>query len=267
VNCREFENFLLRRESGEYSLSPEARAHLHSCADCRCLFELMERGPAGELDPAIVERAKKAIVPSLRPVRPVASPAVQTVVLVIACAAIAWLGAELSGFGGFFALSMVERVVIFLSVALFTGIAARLFVSEMIPGSGLSMRPGWLLIAVCAAIAFEFLVFFHDYDMGGFVPQGVECLVNGLLHAIPVGLVAWILLRRGFAVEPIGAGIAAGALAGLGGLGLLELYCSNLKVMHQAIWHLAVLPVSGIVGGALGWVTQRMRGSASIAAS
>ncbi len=259
MNCREFENFLLRRASGS-SLSRDAREHLESCADCRRLYELMESGPAGELDPAIVERAKKAIIPSIRPVRPIASTAIQTLVLIIACAAIAWSGAALSGFGGFFALSLVERVVIFMSLALFAWMAARLLASEMIPGGGLPIRPGWLLAAVCAAIACEFLVFFHDYDMSGFVPQGIECLVNGLLHAIPVGLVAWIVLRRGFAVEPVGAGVAAGLLAGLGGLGLLELYCSNLKVMHQAIWHLAVLPVSGIIGGALGWISQRVRG-------
>ncbi len=265
MNCRKFENFLLKRQSGE--LPPEAREHLQSCADCRCLFELIESGPAGELDPAIVERAKESILPSLRPVRPVASPAVQTVMLVMACAVIAWLGADFAGFFGFFALGIAERVVIFLSLALFTWIAARLLTSEMIPGSGLPIRPAWLLTTVCAAIAFEFLVFFHDYDMGGFVPQGIACLENGLLHAIPVGLVAWIVLRRGFAVEPIGAGVAAGILAGLGGVGLLELHCPNLKVMHQAIWHLAVLPVSGLVGAGLGWLTQRVRGSDSIAAT
>jgi hypothetical protein len=259
VNCREFENFLQRR--GESSLAPEAREHLRSCPDCRRLFELLESGPAGEVDPAIVERAKQAIVPSLQPVRPAPSPAVQTVVLVMACAVIAWLGAQLSGFEGFFALSVVERVVIFTSLALFTWMGARVFASEMIPGSGLPIRPGWLLSVVCAAIACEFLFFFHDYDMGGFVPQGIECLVNGLLHAIPVGIVAWIVLRRGFAVEPVGAGVAAGILAGLGGVGLLELHCPNLKVMHQTIWHLAVLPLSGIVGGALGWFSQRVRGS------
>ena len=258
MTCKRFEELFLRGRRAE-QLNVEAQEHLRTCAECSGLLALMESAPADELDPAVIRRVTQSIVPSIQPVRPMASLPVQTLILVIACAAIAWAGAALSGFDGFFAFNVAERIVILTTLTLFAAMAARLFASEMVPGSARRIGAVWLLAAVSIAVAVEFAMFFHNYDMSGFVPDGITCLENGLLHAIPVGIAAWIVLRRGFAVEPVNAGLAAGLLAGLGGLGLLELHCPHLKVMHQAIWHIAVVPVSAVVGAALGRVDQRVR--------
>jgi len=48
------------------------------------------------------------------------------------------------------------------------------------------------------------------------------------------------------------AGLAAGTVAGLAGLGMLELHCPNLKAVHVLVWHVAVVAVSGGLGFALG---------------
>ena len=61
-----------------------------------------------------------------------------------------------------------------------------------------------------------FAVLFRDYRTDHFVSQGVACLTAGLLHAIPAALAGWLLLRRGFAVNPVAAGVVAGHARGTG---------------------------------------------------
>ena len=78
------------------------------------------------------------------------------------------------------------------------------------------------------------------------------CLTAGLLHAVPAALASWLLLRRGFAVNPVAAGLVAGTLAGLAGVTMLELHCANFQALHVMLWHTAVIPVSGAVGALVG---------------
>jgi hypothetical protein len=56
------------------------------------------------------------------------------------------------------------------------------------------------------------------------------------------------LLRRGFAVNPPAAWFAAGALAGLAGVTMLELHCANFEAPHIIVWHIAVIPLSALIG-------------------
>jgi hypothetical protein len=80
------------------------------------------------------------------------------------------------------------------------------------------------------------------------VSHGVPCLTAGLALALPASIAAWLLLRRGFAVNSAGAGLAKGTLAGLAGVAMLELHCPIFEVPHLLVWHIAVLPVCGVVG-------------------
>jgi hypothetical protein len=57
-----------------------------------------------------------------------------------------------------------------------------------------------------------------------------------------------LLLRRGFAVNSTAAGLAQGTLAGLAGVTMLELHCPIFEAPHVLVWHIAVLPVCGLVG-------------------
>jgi hypothetical protein len=61
------------------------------------------------------------------------------------------------------------------------------------------------------------------------------------------------MLRRGFAVNPASAGLVAGTLGGLAGVGMLELHCPNFQAAHILVWHIAVVPVSAALGAMLGW--------------
>jgi len=105
-----------------------------------------------------------------------------------------------------------------------------------------------------------FGLLFREYRTDHFFSVGMVCLLTGLLHAVPAGLLSWLVLRRGFAVNPTSAGLVAGTLAGLAGVGLLELHCPNFQAFHVLAWHTAVEPVSGAAGALLGWVLHWGRG-------
>jgi hypothetical protein len=102
-----------------------------------------------------------------------------------------------------------------------------------------------------------FALLFHDYRVEHFVPAGLACLLTGLACAAPAVLLGLWLLRRGWAVNPVAAGLVAGEPAGLAGVTLLELHCTNFEALHMIVWHILVVPVTGGAGAILGWVSQR----------
>jgi hypothetical protein len=87
----------------------------------------------------------------------------------------------------------------------------------------------------------------------------VACLVVGVLHAVPAALLGWLLLRRGFAVKPIAAALAAGTFASLAGVTMLELHCANLQALHILVWHTAVVPVSAAIAALVAWLLRARR--------
>jgi hypothetical protein len=104
-----------------------------------------------------------------------------------------------------------------------------------------------------------FALLFNDYRTENFVSAGLTCLGTGVLHAIPVALIAWWVLRRGCALDSVSAGLAVGALAGLAGLAglaVLELHCANFEALHVLLWHTLVVPVSAGFGALIGWALR-----------
>jgi hypothetical protein len=101
-----------------------------------------------------------------------------------------------------------------------------------------------------------FALLFHDYRTEHFVSAGVVCLLTGFLHAVPAALLCWLVLRRGFAVNSVHAALAAGTLAGLAGVGVLELHCANFQATHVLVWHTAVVPLSGAAGALVAWALR-----------
>jgi hypothetical protein len=211
------------------------------------------------VDPALLDRVAASIAPSLRPVRPLPPPWVLTGGLALICAAVALAGAARLGFYGIQKLSGWERALIFPALGVLIWLGAAAAACEMIPGSRRRIAPATLLGAACLALLAVFAILFHDYQTGHFVSQGIKCLTAGLLHAAPAALVSWLLLRRGFAVNPVAAGLVAGTLAGLAGVTMLELHCVNFEAPHVMLWHTAVIPVSAAAGALLGWAARARR--------
>jgi hypothetical protein len=203
-------------------------------------------------DPLLLERIGDSIKPSLRPVRP--SPPVwqMAVGVVLFCAAVSVAGAARAGFFGVAKMNLVERWLVFPALGVLACLAAVSFVHQMMPASLIRVSPRALLALTSIGLLALFAPLFRDYHTEHFFSAGIVCLLTGLLHAIPAGLLSWLILRRGFAVDPISAGLAAGTLAGLAGVGLLELHCPNFQATHILVWHCAVVPVSAVLGALLG---------------
>jgi len=216
-----------------------------------------------EVNPGLLERIVGSLKSSMRPVRPLPPTWVLAGGLVLICAAIALTGAARAGFYGIEKLSVLERALIFPTLGILVWVAAVEFVSEMIPGSRCIVAPGALLKIGCLALLGVFAMLFRDYRTDHFVSAGVACLMTGLLHAVPTGLVSWWLLRRGFAVNSVPAGLVGGTLAGLAGVTMLELHCANFEALHVLLWHTAVVPVSGAAGALVAWTLRLRSGSAA----
>jgi hypothetical protein len=210
---------------------------------------------------ALLEHIAGSIKPSLRPVHPLPSAWLLTGGLILIAAAVALAGAARAGLYGIERLTLFGRVLIFPALVLFLWAAATEFVASMIPGSRRRVHPAVLMVVSCLALMGVFAVVFRDYHTTHFVSAGIVCIVAGLAHAIPVALLSWLLLRRGFAVNPVAAGTLAGVMAGLAGITMLELDCPNFQVLHVLVWHTSVVPVAGAAGALLAWALQLRGGS------
>jgi hypothetical protein len=215
------------------------------------------------VDPALLDRIARSIKPSLRPVRPLLPAWLLAGGMILICAAIALGAAAIAGFHGIQNLSVLDRAFIFPLLGILISLAANACVSQMIPGSRHRVAPGALLGISSLALLSVFTILFRDYRMDRFFPAGIACLLTGLLLAIPTALLGWFLLRRGFAVDPIAAGLAGGTLAGLAGVTMLELHCANFQAPHILLWHTAVLPISAAAGAFLGWALYARHVSSS----
>ena len=204
-----------------------------------------------DLDPFVLERIADSIKPSLRPVRPLPPVWRMAVGLVLVCVAVSLAGAARAGFFGVAKMSLLERSLVFPALGTLAWLAALSFVHQMIPASRIRVSPGALLTLSSVALLAVFADLFRDYRTDHFLSAGIACLLTGLLHAIPAGLLSWLVLRRGFAVNPASAGLVAGTLGGLAGVGVLELHCPNFQAAHIFVWHTAVVPVSAALGAVL----------------
>ena len=207
-----------------------------------------------------LQRVSDSIKTSLRPVRPLPPTWVLAGGLVLVCAAVALAGAARAGFYGIGKMDFLERALIFSTLVVSAWVVGIGFVHEMIPGSRRHIAPGALLAIVSGLSVCVFALLFRDYQTSAFFSAGIACLLTGLLFAVPTALLAWLLLRRGFAVNPVSAGLAAGTLAGLAGLGMLELHCQNFQAAHVLVWHVAVVPLSAAAGAFVAWAL-RLRAS------
>ena len=209
-------------------------------------------------DPALLDKIAASIRPNMRQVRPLPPAWVLRFTLMTVCIGIAIAGAARLGFFGMHAMNNTQKLI-FPALAGFITVAAAAWAAEMIPGSKRHEAPWNVLCAATFTLFALFPTLFHNHHTEDFVHAGFACLIAGILHAIPIALAGWWLLRRGFAVNPTGAALAAGTLAGLGGISMLELHCPNFQLMHLVIWHTAVVPVSASIAVLLTKLVQIRR--------
>src|SRR5581483_621054 len=98
---------------------------------------------------------------------------------------------------------------------------------EMAPAAR-RLRARAVLLTSLVALEAVFVLVLPDRTPGRFVYSGLVCLSAGLIVALPTGVLAWVVLRRGAVLDRASAAAAIGGIAGLAGLGALEIHCPNL---------------------------------------
>ena len=210
-------------------------------------------GVTPQVEPALLKRIADSINSSLEPVRPMPPTWMLTGGLALICAAVAVTAAARAGFYGIEKLGLWECVLVFSTLGILVWVAGKEFVHQLIPGSRQPLGVGSVLTIGSAALLGVFALVCRNYRTDHFISAGIACLLTGLLLAIPAAFMSGLLLRRGFAVNPVAAGLAGGALAGLCGVTMLELHCANFQALHVLVWHTAVVPVSAAAGALVGW--------------
>jgi len=208
-------------------------------------------GAPHHVDTAIIDRISSSIDPSLRPVRPLPPAWALATGLFLAFAAVAFAGAAFLGFYGIRKLTAAQIMLVFTVLSSLAWLAALSSVAEMTPGSARPVPAMWLPVVVVLTLIATFTVLPSDNRVDRFVPQGLACLTVGLLHAVAAGMASWLLLRQGFAVSPLAAGLVTGTLASLAGVVMLEIHCANFQKLHVLVWHTAVVPLGALAGALL----------------
>jgi hypothetical protein len=209
------------------------------------------------VDPALLARLSASLGASLAAVKPLPASWILIAALAALWAAIAVTSAALLGFAGIRRLTGPEAAVIFTVLAILAVLSSAVCVAQTIPGSRHWLPPVLLLDAACSVLVCLFALMFRDYTTTRFLYFGSKCLVAGLAVALPAGWLTWLILRRGYTVDRTAAGLAAGTLAGLAGLAMLELHCPISETYHILLWHIAVLPLAAAAGAALARIKGR----------
>ena len=216
--------------------------------------ELADRPFPSEASEA-VRKVRSAVLGDLRPVRPLPAAWILTLAFAGVFATFAVGIGSFLGPHGFLALSDLQRAAVYSTLAALGTVAAVACSRQMRPAGGSSLGGVALLLALGCFPAVAATIF-HGYSTVNLVPQGIPCLRAGLLVALPTAILVAGILRKGFVLDWSAAGLAAGVLSGLTGLGMLEVQCPNLKAIHILVWHLGVVAVSAALGYAIGGIVD-----------
>jgi len=203
---------------------------------------------APSIEPALLDRIWQSVGSGLQRAPSIPPSWILVTGLMLLCALIGGSGGILLGAHGVHSMTSLQVGVILVVLGFWMWAAASQCVVESIPGSRRFASPVTLALCCSVTLTALFAILFREYTADRFVAQGVKCVAAGLGIAIPAALGIWLILSRGFPTNLAASGFARGMLAGLAGITMLELHCPNLEVPHLLVWHIGVLPLSGLAG-------------------
>jgi hypothetical protein len=252
MTCNQMDAVINSRSGGP-ALPPKAAEHIAVCLRCRQVMRLLDKGPKlRRPSERQVKLIHASVLRDLRPVRPLAPPSVFLAAFAITFLTVAILGFIQVHDYGWLVLSLLQKTIVFTSLALGAGALALSMARQMRPGSRYSVSPTLLPVAIFLLLAAGMAAVFQGREESAFVLRGLFCLRLGLKYAVPGLLLSWLVLRRGATLAPKLMGATAGGFAGLIGITVLEVHCPDLNLYHILVWHLGVLVTSALGGVALG---------------
>ena len=259
MTCHEVERLIIAYAQGG-AIPPEAAAHIAGCKSCTSLamaFAPTDPPPAPSSEQ--LQQIKSGIVATLKPVQPLAPTRVFVSALILIAVFAAAAGVLELGTAGWHALSPLQATAVFTALAVSLFVLSFSLARQIIPGSRLLLPPHLSVLGFVAIVGAIFGTMYQAHSEPAFISTGLMCLRIGLECAVPVAALCWLVLRRGAILNPKALGLLIGALAGLSGLLLLEIFCPNLNAYHVLAWHLGVVLASTLGGMAAGFIVEHFR--------
>ena len=258
MNCRDLEKFL----AAGRPLTPELANHVQQCAGCRALLQSLSQAdealPGEPFFPS--ERVRTGIgnlFTQLTPVTALPSDGVLISLTLGVFVAFSILLAVLVGLQGYLALTPMQRAFYCGPIFFFALLFSMVSVQVAIPGAKVRVQ-GWR-VAVSSVIALAWIVsaLFRNFGLDHFVSRGFPCLRFGCVCALLFGILAAVILRRGYVTNPGTASALIGCFAGFFGVAVLSLHCPLQNAPHVIVWHLGAVAVSALGGLATGFILQQ----------
>jgi hypothetical protein len=260
LTCRDAEARIIPYAAGA-AIPPQVATHIAGCEHCRRLARaIQETQPDVPPSPERLKQIEAGILADLKPVKPLVPGGVLFLAVMCVVVVVAALGSAELGNAGWRALSLLQRIAVFTALATATCLLAVSVGRQIVPGSALLLSPYLLVIAVLGVMTGIVATLFHPLQESTFVPTGLVCLRIGIECAIGAAFLLWLLLRRGAILHPMLTGATTGALAGLSGLTVLEIFCPNLNEYHILVWHLGAALTSSVGGVAIGSLAEYFGG-------
>lgn len=252
AKCREIRQAVSEQPAGAV-VSQDLQRHIRDCSDCRRLAEAA--GSPGLIPPPsadLMTRLAESMRSDLRPVRPLASPA--TFAIILAGILFGALGiATYSMYPyGWEEMGALKTTAVLAGLASAGVVCAWSLLKQMTPAARYRVRPQVLPLLIVGGLATGTAILFGFEREDDFWASSWICLKIGLSIAVPTAALVWLVLRKGVFLSPALSGATAGVLAGLVGVGALEVHCPNLNAWHILVSHLGVAVVLCVSGLAVG---------------
>ena len=260
MSCDDLDRLRARSPHSSSSDWPsEAQQHLASCERCSLLQVAMDRPLQEEFSEALQEKIEKAILPDLQPVSPMPGVLQVTVTLLI-CALIVIAAANWRlGLAGWHARNRLQAGVNFSLLGISILTLANALAQQMMPGSRRRTSVGLYLAApLLALLAADISLFGYRWNPN-FLSPALSCWEIGIACAAISAPCFWLVLRRGFSLDPVGHSTTAGLLAGLVGATVLEIYCPYLDRLHTSVAHVGAALTAAVLGAVVGSVKSRVQ--------
>lgn len=262
MNCCELERIVTERSlSAALPLPAEAEEHLMTCSGCNRLVHAFRIAADTEPNPSpALTQLSARISENLQPIRPLASTGSLFMVFLGIFVLITGCGVYREGSFGLSAMSPLQSASMLCVLGACAAMLVWSLVHQMVPGSRHWFPPEILPAAVIGSLSFVAAFLFHFRDETRFWHRSWFCLQMGLVFALLAAGPFCMLLRRGAVLSPRSAGAAAGLLAGLTGMSILEIHCPNLDLRHILVSHVGVAiigAVSGLAAGIAGELVGR----------
>jgi hypothetical protein len=257
MNCSDLDLLLRPGKDAALSLPPAAATHLRSCCRCQALVAALNQPVQTDSLPGeSVEAIGNRLLANLKPVRALPAKklffwAFLLIFLVLLAVGVGRLGAY-----AWADMNWARRIMICTSLGASAALLAYAMVQQMFPGSRCRVSAVLLPVGIFVCLTLVLAALFQVSRSGSFVRDGMPCFEAGIPYAVPAAILFWLILRRGAVLSARTTGAICGALAGLIGVSVLEIHCSNFDLRHILVWHLGVGVSGAIAGLVVGWVGE-----------